>query len=471
MAMQTDEAGRFQGRKGPRFAVIGAGASGLCCAKYLTQAGFDDVTIFEIGTRIGGLWCYGNDNGLSSAYKTLHINTARNLTNFSDHPFADDVQTFPDHWEMHRYLVSYADRFDITRRIRFRSRVIALRPAADYSPGVPRWEITLEGGQVERFERVVVATGHLWKPLHVREFQESFKGQYLHSHYYREPEAFVGKRICVIGVGNSACDIASDICVTSPRTVMVARSGVMIAPKLILGAAFTDLTMMLYKKWIPDWLRRKIIAFLVYLIHGRMERLGFKPLAWRAHPTTSAVVVPHIAYRRIVVKQGIERIDGTRIRFDDGSSEEFDVLIAATGYLIDLPFVPESIVAVRDNSVDLYKRICAPGWDGLYFMGMFNTTTALNLVFEHQARWICGVERGEVALPSPEEMRADIQAKKDWIRRYYKDSPRHTIEEEHMYYLDELVKSMREGKRRMSRLRRAHPGKQNLATLSRGAGG
>jgi dimethylaniline monooxygenase (N-oxide forming) len=421
-----------------RYAVIGAGASGLCCAKYLLQNGLGEVTVFEIGSQVGGLWCYGNDNGRSSAYRTLHINTARNLTNFGDFPFGEEVQTFPDHRDMHRYLVAYAERFGVAPRIRFRSRVVDLRPAEDHTAEAPRWRIRLEDGTVEAFDRVIVASGHLSVPLHVPEYRDNFKGEYLHSHHYREPEPFAGKRICVIGVGNSACDIASDICVTSPRTVLVARSGVMIGPKLIFGYAFTDITMKLYRRWIPDWLRRKIISSLVYLIHGRMTDLGFKPLTRRAHPTTSAVVVPHIAYRRIEVKQGVERIEGRRIFFSDGSSDEFDTLIACTGYLIDLPFVPSSILEVKDNSVDLYKRICAPGWPGLYFMGMFNTTTALNLVFEQQARWICAIERGERALPGPDVMRERIEAKKRWIARYYQDSPRHTIEEEHMYYLDEL---------------------------------
>ena len=158
----------------------------------------------------------------------------------------------------------------------------------------------------------------------------------------------------------------------------------------------------------------------------------------------------HIAYRRITVKQGIERIEGKRIYFSDGTSNEFDTMIACTGYLIDLPFLASEVAEVKDNSIELYKRMCAPGWEGLYFMGMFNTTTALNLVFERQARWICAIERGEAALPSP-EMRADIEAKRRWIEEYYEASPRHTIEEEHLYYLDELDRSERAGRRRIAR--------------------
>ena len=424
-----------------KFAIIGAGAAGICCAKYLIENGFDDVTIFEIGSQIGGLWCYQNDNKRSAAYKTLHINTARSMTSFSDVKFDDSVQLFPDHRDMHHYLVSYAKRFDLVRRIRFNTKVVDVQPAVGYSPHAPQWDVKLENGEISTFDRVIVASGHLSDPLHVPEFKDAFTGEYLHSHEYREPEPFVGKKICVVGVGNSACDIASDVCMTSPKTVMVARSGVMIAPKLIFGRPFTDVTLKLYKKWIPDRLRRRIIEGLIYLFHGRMTDLGFKPLTKRAHPTTSAVVVQHIAYRRIIVKQGIERIDGKRIVFHDGASDEFDVMIAATGYLIDLPFIPKSVVPVTDNSVDLYKRICPPGWRGLYFIGLLNSTSnSLPEIFEYQSRWVCALESGEAQLPSIEAMKADIEAKKSFIKKYYKESPRHTIEEETLFYLDDLNK-------------------------------
>jgi cation diffusion facilitator CzcD-associated flavoprotein CzcO len=432
-----------------RFAVIGAGAAGLCMAKHLIENGFKDVTVFEIGSQIGGLWCYQNDSRRSAAYRTLHINTARNVTNFSDFKFDEKVQLFPDHWDMHRYLVAYADHFDISRRIKFKSKVVDVRPTDRCRPEAPEWKVELENGQVEIFDRVIVASGHLSEPLHVPELRDNFTGQYLHSHYYREPEPFVGKKICVVGVGNSACDIASDICVLSPLTVMVARSGVMIAPKLIFGHPFTDVTMKLYKPWVPDRLRRWIIRNLVHLLHGRMSDLGFKPLTQRAHPTTSAVLIPHVAYRRVIVKQGIEKVEGKRIFFSDGTNDEFDVLIAATGYLIDLPFIPPSIVPIENNSVDLYKRVCPPDWRGLYFVGLLNSTAhSLNMIFEYQSRWICALETRRASLPSVKEMHADIEAKKQYIRKYFKDSPRHTIEEESLPYLQDLARRTKMGKNR-----------------------
>ena len=175
---------------------------------------------------------------------------------------------------------------------------------------------------------------------------------------------------------------------------------------------------------------------------------SFKPLARRAHVTSNATVVTHIAYNRIEVKQGIDKIEGKTIHFADGTAEEFDTLIAATGYLIELPFLSPDVVPIVNNEVDLYERIVPPGWPGLYFMGMFNTDTALNMVFEYQARWIREMELGNAVLPSEAEMRAAVTEHRDWVQRNYKDSPRHTIEEEHVPYIASLKRSLRQALRR-----------------------
>jgi dimethylaniline monooxygenase (N-oxide forming) len=442
-------------RGSQRVAVIGAGACGICCAKYLLEVGFD-VMVFEIGSHIGGMWCYGNDNGRSSAYRTLHINTSRGVTRFSDLDFDADTQDFPDHTDMHRYLVAYADRFGVTPRIRFRTPVVNVRP--DFDPvrrEAPRWQLELADGSVEAFAAVLVATGHLTRPYEIRVLQ-TFCGEYLHSHHYKAPEPYVGKRICVVGIGNSACDIASDLCVTSPRCVLVARSGVLILPKLLFGRAFTDITAQIQRPWIPRALRRRITRFLTWLAHGDLARLGFKRPDALTHVTSNATVVTDITYRRIEVKNGIAAVEGRTIRFEDGTAEEFDVLIAATGYRIDLDLIPRDIVDAEDNQLGLYMRIVPPDWPGLYFMGFFNTDTALNMVFEHQARWVREILLGNAALPDAGEMRRAIEERAAWYARQYKASIRHSIEEEHVRYLKDLRKTLREMVARRQRANLSH---------------
>jgi dimethylaniline monooxygenase (N-oxide forming) len=434
-----------QTRINKRVAILGAGACGLCAAKTMAQSGFD-VTIFEIGSQIGGLWCYENDNGMSSAYRTLHINTSRDVTRFHDLDFDQETQYFPDHADMHRYLVSYAERFDLVKLIRFNTRIEAVKPLFDPRKGeTPNWALHTHSGEVLEFNTVIAASGHLSEPMHVPMFQDDFKGEYLHAHYYREPDSYVGKRICIIGVGNSACDISGDVCATAKRCVLVARSGVAIVPKLMFGKPFTDITRQINRPWIPSWLRRKLIGWLMWIAHGDVSKLGFKKLdGERAHITSNGTIVTDVAYSRVEIKQGIKRIDGQMIHFVDGSVEEFDVIIAATGYQIQLPFISRDIVPLQDNRLELFKRMTRPEWPGLYFLGFFNLDSALNMVFEHQARWVREIEMGDAVLPNTMEMHADIGRKNQWQATHYRHSPRHTIEEEHVRYILELTASVKQ---------------------------
>lgn len=424
-----------------RYAIIGAGAAGLCAIKYLKQAGAKHIDCFEIGTNIAGLWCYNNDNGLSSAYRTLHINTARTLTRFSHMDLPKDVQSFPHHTEMYQYYCDYADKFDLRQHIRFNSRVVDVRRSDDYAEDAPRWTVEIEDGTTGTYDAVIVATGHLSKPRNIDMF-EKFAGEYMHSHYYREPDKFVGKRVCVVGAANSAFDICSDICVIAKRTVMVARSGVVISPKVVFGIPFRDITLHLDRRWIPNWVRRFGNKFLTYMMHGDMTRLGFKKQTRWQHATSNGTLVSHIQYRRVTVKHGIEKIDGKRITFSDGETEEFDTLIAATGYDLEFPFISQDLVATNGSYVDLYKRIVPPGLRGLYFLGYVNTTIALNLMFEHQMKWILAVDADLAQLPTEAAMREDIAEKQEWIRRNYGDSERYSMEEPHLFYFPELERSV-----------------------------
>ena len=427
--------------------IIGAGASGLTSAKHMMEEGWD-VTLYEIGSHVGGMWVYQNDNNRSSAYRTLHINTARDLTSFSDYPFDPSVQPFPSHWDMAKYLKDYAAHFGILPHVRFNTKIVDLRPAAAYTAAKPRWQLKSEAGETFEHDTVIVASGHLTKPLEVAMFRDGFKGEYLHSHDYKEPAPFVKKRVCVVGVGNSALDIASDLAVAAERTVLVARSSALIIPKLAFGRPFWDTIQPFYKPWIPAAVRNRVLKALVYVIQGDMKRLGFPTTAKRVHATSNANIVNHIHYRRVVVKNGSERIDGKTLHFVDGSAEEFDTLIAATGYEIDLDFVPKEILAIKDNGLDLYMRLVPPDWRGLYFLAFFNSDTALNWICEGQTRWIREHEAGRAAFPDKAGMLAEIEERKAWVHANFKDTPRHAIEVEHLPYFADLRKTMTAAQKR-----------------------
>jgi len=421
-------------------AIVGAGSGGVCLAKNLMQAG-NDVTVYEMGSFVGGLWKYNNDNGRSQAYRHLAIITPREKTKFEGFDFPKDAPRFPSHADLYQYIKAYADHFHVTERVRFNTPVKGVQP--NFTPGsdAPSWRIITDQGE-EIYDAVVIATGHLNEPRHSEQLRE-FTGEYLHSSAYRTADPFVGKRVAVVGTGNSGVDAASDVCRVAARTVLVARSGLKINPKVVLGVAYPDVAISLRKTWIPAWFRNNVLKAMVYLAFGNQKRLGFTPPTARQHPTSSESIVSDIEFNRVAVKPGIKEIDGQILSFVDGSQEEFDVIIAATGYQIYLPFLSPDIVPIHDDRVDLYKWIFPIDWPGLYFLAMLNPLNAYSQIFEAQSKVIAQHLAGRLKLPPREEMLEDIRRTQETTKKLYTSSPRHGLEESDANYpghLDEWRK-------------------------------
>jgi dimethylaniline monooxygenase (N-oxide forming) len=455
-----------QNGSGPRrkAAVIGAGASGLCTAKRLLDAGVD-VTIYEAGSYVGGLWVLDNDSGTSAAYKTLYINTDKYVTQFDDFPLEETASIFPHHSEMRRYLESYADAFHLREHVLFSTRVTDVRPVGEALSGRALWDVSDGNGGCRTFDAVVIASGHASTPRHP-DVAADFTGECLHSHAYRDPADFVGKRICIIGAGNSACDIAADVCVTAARTVMSVRSGVTILPKLVFGIPLTRLYGLFGRPWVPKFVLRRAMALISKLLHGDLERLGFMKPERAIHPSSHATLISHIAYRRVEVKPGIDHIEGQTIFFTDGTSGEFDTLVAATGYLIDIPFLPPEVLDIGEGRVPLFKRVVPVDWPGLYFIGLIQYQGPFFKAFDAQARWIAAVESDECDLPSKPDMAAEIASKEAYNRTRFHGSPRHYLEEEALPYQRDIRKEMEAGRERARARRRTSEARTRVKTWS-----
>ena len=404
-----------------RFAVIGAGAGGLCAARHLVGAGID-VTIFEIGSQIGGLWVYDNDNGRSSAYRSLHINSEAKVSSFRDFPFPESTPFYPDHAEMKDYFRQYAEHFDLVRRIRFNSRVVAVEKR---SGGLA---VRLENGAEEVFDGVVAASGHQSDPRDPPEVKD-YTGEYLHAHDYRTPEPFTGKRVMVIGPGNSGVDVAADICTVTEHTVLCARSPVLIMPRLMFGLPNSRTLVAVEKPWVPWPIRIWARAFLTRIFHGRMEQWGFRTPKTRTHPISHPTLIAHIAWRRIEVKPGIDRITGKEVRFVDGSTDTFDSIIAATGYLTKFPYLAPDQVPLKGTRPVLYNRVVHPDIPGLYFVGLFDASGGSNIrMMDDQSEYVTAIVTGRVKLPDRATMLKAIQADHDWAAKQFPDSPRYGLE-------------------------------------------
>jgi len=421
--------------------IIGAGSSGITAAQVLDSRGiaFD---CFEKGSQIGGNWRYENDNGMSSAYRSLHINTSRRVMAFKTLPMPDHYPDYPDHFQMAAYFDEYADHFGLREKIRFRTEVKSVE-AVD-----GEWEVTLEGPdgkpESERYRAVLVANGHHWDPRWPEPAfpgSERFEGEQIHAHHYREADVLRGKRVVVLGLGNSATDIAVEASRIADATFLAVRRGAYVLPKYMNGKPIDEVSNDLISR-LPISVQRFFSMRMLGVAAGDMTDYGLpKPdhKLFEAHPTVSSELLPRLGHGDITVKPNIDRYSGGRtVRFGDGSEEEIDLVVYCTGYKITFPFFDPGFLAAHDNRLPLYNRVVSVEHPGLYFVGFIQPLGPIMPLAEAQAEWIADLLAGRASLPPAAEMRGEIEAEERKMDRRFVTSKRHTVEVDFHPYLRQL---------------------------------
>lgn len=421
----------------PRTAIIGAGISGLTAGKMLSDYAVD-YSCFESSDRIGGNWAFGNPNGHSSAYRSLHIDTSKHQLSFKDFPMPAHYPDFLHHTLVKEYLEAYAAAFELKRNIAFDTAVSHARRL----PG-GGWELELSGGARRRFDLLVVANGHHWDPRYP-EFPGEFSGETLHAHHYIDPKTpleFTGKRILVVGLGNSAADIAVELSskALENELTLSTRSGAWIVPKYLAGKPADKF----YRTspHLPFSWQRKLAQVAQPVIAGRPEDLGLPTpnhKFFEAHPTQSVELPLRLGSGDVIPKPNISRFDGDTVHFTDGSSAPFDVIIYATGYNITFPFFDPEFISAPDNRIDLYKRMFYPGIEDLVFAGFAQATPTLFPFVEAQARLIGAYAAGRYRLPPAAEMRRVITEDTRKYTGHMLETPRHTQQLDYFLYEHDL---------------------------------
>lgn len=439
----------------PTTAIIGAGISGLTAGKMLGDYGVP-YTCYETSDRIGGNWAFGNPNGHSSAYRSLHIDTSKHRLSFKDFPMPEEYPDFPHHTQIKDYLESYAAAFDLKRHIEFENGVQHARHREDGG-----WELTLQSGERREVDLLVVANGHHWDPRYA-DFPGEFTGDTIHSHHYidpTEPLDFKGKRILVVGLGNSAADIAVELSSRSlqNQVTLSTRSSAWIVPKYAYGLPadkYFVTTPYLPLKW-----QRWMVQKMQFMTGSNPELYGLpKPnhKFFEAHPTQSVELPLRLGSGDITPKPNVTLLDGETVHFEDGTSSGFDIIVYATGYNITFPFFDEDFISAPGNHIRLFKRMFKPGLDDVVFIGFAQATPTLFPFVESQTRLLGAYAVGRYALPSVAEMEATIDADHEKFLGHVLDRPRHTQQLDYFIYEHDLrAKEIPAGVERAARRRPA----------------
>jgi cation diffusion facilitator CzcD-associated flavoprotein CzcO len=436
------ENGHYTASGLPRACIIGAGSSGIAAAKAMHERGIP-FDCFEKSDRVGGNWVFGNKNGMSAAYRDLFINTSRPRMQYTDFPMPVSYPDFPHHTHIAAYFEKYVEHFGFREKITFETGV---RHASRGVDGT--WSVELDTGETRDYGALLVANGHHWNPRWPEPAfpgSESFTGEQLHAHSYRENSIFAGKRAVVLGMGNSAMDIAVESSYVAERTYLAARQGVWIIPKYIFGKPMDQ---MRNDPRVPFKVRQRLTQALIRSYAGPPERYGLPKPDHRfgeAHPTVSGRILDRIQHGTITPKPNIDSFDGSHVRFIDGSTAEADVVVYCTGYKITFPFFDEDLISAPDNRIELFRRVFHPDIPNVFFIGLLQPLGAIMPLAEAQGAWVGDYLLGDYALPEKARMRADIEADQRAMRTRYVASKRHTIQVDFDDYLHALAKERREG--------------------------
>ncbi|MEU1553679.1 NAD(P)/FAD-dependent oxidoreductase [Streptomyces scabiei] len=399
--------------------VIGAGPAGLAVARALAERDLP-YTHIERHTGPGGLWDI--DNPGSPMYESAHFISSRTLSGFGGYPMPDHFADYPPHRQILSYLTSFADAYGLRDRIEFGTEVRGVDKTAD-----GRWTVTRTDGRTSTHRQVVVCTGAQWHP-NVPEIPGRFGGEIRHTVTYRGSAELQGRRVLVVGAGNSGLDIACDAARSADHAAISMRRGYWFIPKHLFGRPVD--TIAAGGPHLPMWLQQKLFGGLLRLLNGDPRRLGLqKPdhKLFETHPALNSQLIHHLQHGDITARPGIAHTEGRTVRFTDGTSDEFDLILLATGYVHRVPVAQKYFG--DEQHPDLYLSSFSREHDGLFGVGFVETNSGAYQLFDSQAQLIASFIRDTRAgLPTAERFARRIRADRPDLSGglRFVDSPRHT---------------------------------------------
>lgn len=430
--------------------VVGAGASGLAAVKNLRECGFA-VDCYERETGVAGAWNWRHDR--SPVHAGTHLVTSRPVTEFPDFPMPDDWPDYPHHSLVHGYLERYADHFGLREHLWFGTEVVRVEPADDDT-----WDVTTRVGQRERTSRysaVVVANGHTWSPkLPSYDGIGRYRGEVIHSSAYKDPAQLRGRKVLVVGAGDSGVDIAVDAATQAAACWHSTRRGYWHLPKFVRGAPIDQVHARLLRARAPLRLRQWLAHRYLRRTVGDLTPFGVvRPdhRVFETHPGTTGLLVHHVRHGAIRPVPDVARFERSTVVVGRGDAEQVlepDLVVLATGYLPRFEFLaPELLDVDQAGRPRLHLHAFARRHPTLAVAGLVQPDTGLFPIVHWQtvllARWLRLRERDPGRAAAFWRQVANSPDRR-WTRAATVDSTRHWFEVSHADYLRALQKTLTE---------------------------
>jgi cation diffusion facilitator CzcD-associated flavoprotein CzcO len=375
-----------------KYCIIGAGPSGLAAAKNLKAAGIP-FDVYEGGCDVGGIWDIANEN--STVYKSTYTITSKQVTAYTDYPMPADYPVYCHHSEVLAYLRSYARHFGLYDSIHFNSRVQKVEKYNGH------WDVTVAEKPTRRYRGVIIANGHNWSPK-TPSYPGEFTGPSLHSKQYKDPDMFKGKRVLVVGSGNTGCDIAVDASRVAAKVFLSARRGYHYLPKFVGGTPPDQIGQASQRISLPIGIIRFFFRILIRLSMGDQAKYGLPKPDHRlleTPPIANSLLPYYVAHGAVKIKPDIERFDGDKVVFKNGEAEPIDTIVYATGYKPDFPFIDSTHLNWNGTHPHLYLFIFHPEYSNLFCAGLTDGTGGHFPTVDYQtqliARFIAAHENGD----------------------------------------------------------------------------
>ncbi|MEV8251971.1 NAD(P)/FAD-dependent oxidoreductase [Microbacterium sp. NPDC076768] len=348
------------------YAVIGAGPSGLAATRALQKRGIA-VDGYEASHGVGGLWDINNPR--STMYESAHLISSRTTTEFAEFPMRSRVD-YPGHRVLREYFEQYAAHFGLSALYRFNTRVTRLEP---HEGGWYLSSTGPEGESTRWYAGVVLANGTLAEP-NVPRFSGEFSGELMHTSAYKSPSQLRGKRVLLIGAGNSGCDIAVDAVHHAESVDMSVRRGYYFVPRYLFGKPSDTLNQ---GRPLPAKIKQAVDSRVLRAFTGDPVRFGFPKPNYRiyeSHPIVNTLILNHLGQGDLQIRPDIDRFDGSTVHFQDGSADDYDLVMLATGYTLDYPFVDREHLHWHGASPRLFLNVFPASFNGLFVMGMIEAS-------------------------------------------------------------------------------------------------